>query len=220
MTPALVALLLAGAAPPDLPADLPPGVEAFGAVAADEAPALLLARLAALLPGTYDSGETAGGDLPGGGRLTTRITPLEVPDGRLFHVEEWRDGERAKLARVRLYRLVEAEGRAMVQVLNPRDMAAAREPEAAARLGEGDIEPDRPGCALRVSGLGGQMVARMASRACRVGGQWVDYELLLDAQRMATCHARRTLDDDRLTWLQMPPQPCITQARVAHSSAD
>jgi hypothetical protein len=212
MTLALAALLLAGASPP--PPAIPPGVEAFATVS-DEPPALLLERLAALLPGTYDSG-----DLPGGGRLTTRITPLEGPDGRLFHIEEWRDGTPAKLVRVRLYRLAEEAGRAMLHVLNPRDMAAARVPAVAARLGDGEIEPDRPACALRVSGLGGQMVARMASRACRVGGQWVDYELLLDADRMTTCHARRTLADDRLVWLQMPPHPCIGQARLAHSSAD
>ena len=215
----LAALLLGGAgeAPP-LPPSLPPGVAAFGALAADEAPALLLARLGWLLPGRYEHDGGAGG-----WRLTTIITPVEVPalGGRLYHVEEYRDGEPARLTRVRLYRMSVEAGGPVVHVLNPRDMVAARDAGAAARLGMADIEPDRPACALRVTGFGARMVARMASRACRVGGQWVDYEMLLDEDMLVTCHARRALADDRLTWLQMPPSPCIRQQRAGgYSSAD
>jgi hypothetical protein len=202
---------------------LPPGVEAFAPVAESRAE-ILRAQVEQLLPGRYDNAALLPPDKAASAawQLTTIITPVEVPalGGRLYHVQEYRDGSPAALTRVRLYRFSIKAGKLDLHLLNPRDMAAARDVAAAARLTPADVAPDRGGCALAVTGFGGQIAARMKSRACRVGAQWVDYEMLLGEDMLVTCHARRAVKDDRLTWLQMPAFPCIRQSRVAPAAGE
>jgi hypothetical protein len=202
---------------------VPAGVEAFQPLSEALEPGEILARVARILPGRYDNRAQlalAGAESGAAYRLTTVITPVDVPalGGRLYHVEEFRDGDPRAVVRIRLYQFSQDAGAVMMHVLNPTDVEGLRgvrnDPRRVAGLTRADIMPDRAACALVVHGFGEGLVARMRTGACRVGELWVDYELLMGQDVQLTCHARRARDDDRLEWLQMPSFPCIRQARV------
>jgi hypothetical protein len=202
---------------------VPPGVEAFQPLRQPLGAEEILARVAQILPGRFDNMAQlalAGSESATAYRLTTIITPVDIPalGGRLYHVEEFRDGDPSALTRIRLYQFSNDAGAVMMHVLNPTDMEALRgvhnDPRPVVGLTWADIKPDRAVCALVVHAFGEGLVARMRTGACRVDALWVDYELLIGTDVQLTCHARRARDDDRLEWLQMPAFPCIRQVRV------
>lgn len=182
----------------------------------------ILKRLETWLPGVYTNAQQVTGhdNDAGAFALTTIIKPLINPafGDNLYYLEEFRDNDPQAVTRIRIYQFKEVDGLVQLRLLNPTDAAALQGDHAtlakAAQLTDADISPDRDACLLYLSSYNTDLVARMTSRACDVQNTWIDYELIIDETGTWTCFARRSKNDDRLVWLQMPSFPCVRQTRT------
>lgn len=174
----------------------------------------LIAALLAVWPGTYDNAAQVAAN-PAMPRLTTYIRAVEAPafGDDLLYLEEIRDGDPSKIARIRLMRFTDEGGSIRLHMINPlapeKLLGAHADLARVQALTPADIRADRGLCDVYISKDSDEFVGKMKPKSCDRKDNsgkpvFVDYDLIADGTTMKVRNRWLSADDGSVAWEQTP----------------
>ena len=173
-------------------------------------------------PGDYDNNEQIVRQSGGGletptdkpfYRLHSRFQAVQLPalGANVLYLEEYRDNDPAKIARIRLYSLSLDEAAHAIRVklhapLDSNALAGAwRDPSRIEKLAAKDLRSFRNQCDLLMHYVGGQFEGGMANRSCDLNGkEWFEYQVVVGPRFHWARDRRLSLKDGSVTWEMAP----------------
>ena len=212
------------------------GLLLVGPVAAQEpvSRADLTAQLKLLLewlPGDYDNNEQIVRQSGGGlsptvngpvGRVHSLFRAVTAPQfgEHLVYLEEYRNNDPRQITRIRLYTFAidPAKGAIRVKLLNPVDqktlIGSQGDLRAITQATDKEIKPDRDNCILWMRWVGGQFEGSMTPRACNIGKNYVDYQLVVGPRYHWVKTKIRALKDDAVVSESTPGDVWLQQTKA------
>ena len=155
-----------------------------------------IAAVAALMLGTYDNAAQVAAN-PKMPRLTTYIRAVDAPafGDRILYLEEIRDGDPNKIARIRLFKFTTENDTGMIRLhlINPKDAEKLKGAHAdltrVRSLTPDDMRADRGLCDVYIRRVGNSFEGKMSPKSCDrkddAGNPvFVDYDLIASGATM------------------------------------
>lgn len=175
-----------------------------------------IAALVALLTGTYDNAAQVAAD-PKMPRLTTYIRVVDAPvfGDRILYLEEIRDGDPNKIARIRLFKFTAEDetGTIRLHLINPKDAeklkGAHNDLTRVRSLTLDDMRADRGLCDVYIRRVGKGFEGKMKPKSCDrkddAGNPvFVDYDLVASGPAMKIRNRWLSAKDGTPVWEQTP----------------